>query len=118
MQFVNYLPNPEETGSGWNGTNLRPPFDELYHVFTELCLPPFNLVPFHDAESGETKSEVPGWKPGDHDHNLALVLRKEHENVMNEARARGIDLSHLTYDPKTNNHHRWPYRDHPYRRNS
>ena len=60
-------------------------------------------VPFHDAESGETKSEVPGWKPGDHDHNLALVLHKEHEIVMNEARARGIDLSHLTYDPKTHN---------------
>ena len=37
-----------------------------------------------------------------HDHNLALTLRKEHDIVMDEARARGIDLSHLTYDPKTN----------------
>ncbi len=56
-------------------------------------------VPFVDSESSQIKTELPGWKPGAHDHNLALALRKEHDIVMAAAKARGIDLSHLTYDP-------------------
>ena len=51
--------------------------------------------------SPKTKVEIPGWKAGNHDHNLALLLRMEHDQVMQEARARGVDLSRLTHDPKT-----------------
>ncbi|MES2507451.1 MAG: hypothetical protein V4599_12160, partial [Verrucomicrobiota bacterium] len=54
-------------------------------------------------ENGQWQVDVPGWKPGDHDHNLALLLKAEHANVMQEAQARGIDLSHLTHDPTTDN---------------
>ncbi len=61
------------------------------------------LATFEDARTGETKTEVPGWKPGEDDHNLALLLKMEHDYVMEEARAQGIDLSHLTHDPVTDN---------------
>ncbi len=58
-------------------------------------------VPFVDSESSQIKTELPGWKPGAHDHNLALALSKEHDIVMAAAKAKGIDLSHLTYDAET-----------------
>nr|WP_246431007.1 hypothetical protein [Prosthecobacter dejongeii] len=61
------------------------------------------LATYKDAATRAIKTEVPGWKPGDHDHNLALLLRAEHAYVMQEAQARGIDLSHLTHDLATDN---------------
>ncbi|SKB08724.1 hypothetical protein SAMN02745166_05008 [Prosthecobacter debontii] len=61
------------------------------------------LATYTDGETGEIKTEVPGWKPGDNDHNLALLLKMEHAYVMQEAQARGIDLGHLTHDPATHN---------------
>lgn len=56
---------------------------------------------FVDPETIEWKTDIPGWKTGAHDHNLALLLRAEHDYVMQSARDRGIDLTHLTHDART-----------------
>ncbi len=59
------------------------------------------LATFKDGATGEIKTEIPGWRSGDHEHNLALLLRAEQDYVLHEADAHGIDISHLTHDPET-----------------
>lgn len=66
---------------------------------------------FKDAASDTIRTEVPGWKRGDHDHNTALLLRMELDHTMDQAaqvaKASGDNdlvehINQLTHDPKTN----------------
>lgn len=46
--------------------------------------------------------EIPDWRPGQKDHNLAAALNREYHEVKAAGLERGFDIDSLTVDPTTN----------------